>query len=104
MTATCSQSSASWWCAGGDDAGRWRDGARAGGDRWAAAGDFDGFVRSRHVAMLRYAHAVTSDPELAADLVQDALERTGLAWPRVRRRDDPEGCVRRIMVTRYVSW
>jgi len=41
------------------------------------------------MALLRYAHAVTSDPELAAHLVQDALERTGLAWPRVRRRDDP---------------
>ena len=44
-----------------------------------------------------------SDPQLAADLVQDALVRTGLAWSRVRRRDDPEGYVRRIILTRYVS-
>jgi len=72
--------------------------------RWAATGDFDSFVRARHMALLRFAHALTSDPELAADLVQDALERTGLAWSRVRRRDDPEGYVRRIIVTRYVSW
>src|SRR6266542_1300526 len=72
--------------------------------RWAATDDFDSFVRARHMALLRFAHALTSDPELAADLVQDALERTGLAWSRVRRRDDPEGYVRRIIATRYVSW
>src|SRR6266511_760358 len=53
--------------------------------RWAATGDFDSFVRARHMALLRFAHALTSDPELAADLVQDALERTGLAWSRMRR-------------------
>jgi len=70
---------------------------------WAAAGDFDAFVRGRHTALLRFAHALTGDPELSADLVQDALERTGLAWSRVRRKDDPEGYVRRIIVTRYVS-
>ncbi len=72
--------------------------------RWAAPGDFDAFIRGRHLALLRFAHALTGDRELAADLVQDALERTGLAWSRVRRRDDPEGYVRRIIVTRYVSW
>lgn len=72
--------------------------------RWAATGDFDTFVRTRHTALLRFAHALTGDAELAQDLVQDALERTGLTWPRLRRRDDPEGYVRRIIVTRYISW
>src|SRR5207237_9556640 len=42
-------------------------------------------------------------PDAAADLVQDALERTGLAWPRVVRKDDPEGYVRRAMVNRHTS-
>ncbi len=72
--------------------------------RCAATGDFEAFVRARHIALLRFAHALTGDAELAADLVQDALVRTGLGWSRVRRRDDPEGYVRRIVVTRYVSW
>jgi RNA polymerase sigma-70 factor (sigma-E family) len=72
--------------------------------RWTATGDFDAFVWGRHPTLLRFAHALTGDHELAADLVQDALERTGLAWSRVRRKDDPEGYVRRIIVTRYVSW
>jgi RNA polymerase sigma-70 factor (sigma-E family) len=72
--------------------------------RWAAPADFDAFVRARHTALLRFAHTLTGDAELAQDLVQDALERTGLAWSRLRRRDDPEGYVRRIIVTRYVSW
>jgi RNA polymerase sigma-70 factor (sigma-E family) len=72
--------------------------------RWAASGDFDAFIRARHAALLRFAHALTGDHEVAADLVQDALERTGLAWSRVRRKEDPEGYVLRIIVTRYVSW
>jgi RNA polymerase sigma-70 factor (sigma-E family) len=71
--------------------------------RWAATGDFDAFVRARYSALLRFAHALTGDAELSADLVQDALVRTGLAWSRVRRRDDPEGYVHRIIATRYIS-
>ena len=43
------------------------------------------------------------DPDLAADLVQDALERTGMAWDRIVDRDDPEGYVRRTIVNRYVN-
>ena len=35
--------------------------------------------------------------------MQDALERTLLAWNRLESRDDPEGYVRRIMVNRNIS-
>jgi RNA polymerase sigma-70 factor (sigma-E family) len=35
--------------------------------------------------------------------VQDALERTMIAWPRVEKQGDPEGYVRRIMVNRNIS-
>ncbi len=44
---------------------------------------FDAFVRARHPALLRYGHVLAGDPHTAADLVQDALERTGSAWSRV---------------------
>ena len=64
---------------------------------------FEQFVRARHTSLLRFAHALTGDPHLAADLVQDALERTGLAWPRVVRKDAPDAYVRRAIVNGYTS-
>ena len=64
---------------------------------------FDAFVRARMPELLRFGHVLTGSADGAADLVQDALERTLAAWPRVRNRDDPEGYVRRTMVNRNVS-
>lgn len=64
---------------------------------------FDEFARARMQQLLRFAHVLTGDPSAAADLVQDALERAMVAWPRVARQDDPEGYVRRIMVNRNIS-
>lgn len=64
---------------------------------------FDAFVRARLPELLRFGRALTGSPEAAADLVQDALERTLLAWSRVQSRDEPEGYVRRIMVNRNIS-
>lgn len=64
---------------------------------------FDAFVRARTGELLRFGYVLTGSPDAAVDLVQDALERTLLAWPRVRRQDDPEGYVRRTMVNRNVS-
>ena len=65
--------------------------------------DFDTFVRSRMPQLLGFANALTRDPHRAADLVQDALERTALAWSRVVRRDHPEAYVRRVMVNQHIS-
>lgn len=64
---------------------------------------FDAFVRDRMPELLRFGHALTGSADAGADLVQDALERTLAAWPRLRQRDDPEGYVRRTMVNRNVS-
>lgn len=69
-------------------------------DQWA---DFQPFVRARWAALLRFGTALTGDANSAADLVQDALERTGSRWPSVRQKQDPEGYVRRTMVNRHVS-
>ena len=46
---------------------------------------------------------LTGAREPAADLVQDALERTGLVWARVVAHGDPEGYVRKAMTNRHVS-
>jgi RNA polymerase sigma-70 factor (sigma-E family) len=64
---------------------------------------FDDFARARMPELLRFGYALTGSPQAAADLVQDALERTLLAWVRVDNQDDPEGYVRRIMVNRNIS-
>ena len=64
---------------------------------------FDEFARARMPELLRFGHALTGNPHAAADLVQDALERTMLAWSRVENQGDPEGYVRRIMVNRNIS-
>lgn len=64
---------------------------------------FDEFAHARMQHLLRFGHVLTGDPHAAADLVQDALERAMLAWPRVTRQGDPEGYVRRIMVNRNIS-
>jgi RNA polymerase sigma-70 factor (sigma-E family) len=64
---------------------------------------FDAFARGRMRELLRFAHVLTGDPHRAADLVQDALERTLLSWHRVERKDDPEAYVRRAIVNRHIS-
>jgi RNA polymerase sigma-70 factor (sigma-E family) len=65
--------------------------------------DFSSFVSARLPALLRFGHVLTGSPADAADLVQDALERTGANWSRVQRKDNPEAYVRRAMVNRNVS-
>jgi len=64
---------------------------------------FDAFVRARLPALTRFAYAVTGDPHTAADLVQDALERTGLHWSRIERSGDPEAYVKRAIVNGRIS-
>lgn len=64
---------------------------------------FDAFARARLAELLRFGYALTGDQDMAADLVQDALVRTGLRWSRVRATD-PEGYVRRVMVNTQISW
>ena len=64
---------------------------------------FDAFIRARLPALLRFAYALTGDPHTAADLVQDALEHTGMRWHKVERQGDPEGYVRRAILNGRVS-
>jgi RNA polymerase sigma-70 factor (sigma-E family) len=64
---------------------------------------FDSFVRARLPELLRFGRALTGSTQAGEDLVQDALERTLLAWGRLESRADPEGYVRRVMVNRNIS-
>jgi RNA polymerase sigma-70 factor (sigma-E family) len=66
---------------------------------------FEDFIANRLPALYRYAYVLAGNQHDAEDLVQEALTRTGAAWGRVRRKDDPEGYVRttmaRIMANRW---
>jgi RNA polymerase sigma-70 factor (sigma-E family) len=70
----------------------------------AVAEGFAQFVEARERALQRTAYLLTSDWALAEDLVQTALARTWPRWERIRRRDDPEIYVRRVMVNTWTTW
>jgi len=70
---------------------------------WEAPPSFEDYVRTRHQGLLRFAHLLTGDPHLADDLVQDALERAGMAWRRIRQQGDPEGYLRRVITNQYLN-
>lgn len=60
--------------------------------------DFVAFVDARSPALLRTARLLTSgDQHAAEDLLQTALERAYVAWPRIHRKGAEEGYVRTIM-------
>jgi RNA polymerase sigma-70 factor (sigma-E family) len=59
---------------------------------------FDAFVASRGDALFRFGCVLAGNPHDGEDLVQEALIRTGVAWSRIQRKDDPEGYVRQTMV------
>ena len=77
-----------------------------GGDRAATRAlglSFDAWVEARVAALLRFAYLVTGSQHAAEDAVQSALERACEKWSRVRRADDPDAYVRRMVVNAHVS-
>jgi RNA polymerase sigma-70 factor (sigma-E family) len=66
--------------------------------------DFAQFVEAREQALRRTAWLLTGDWGLAEDLVQTALARSWPRWERIRRRDDPEVYVRRVIVNTWTTW
>ena len=68
------------------------------------ASGFAAFVEARERALQRTAWLLTGDRAAAQDLVQAALARTWPRWERIRRRDDPEVYVRRVMVNTWSTW
>ncbi|MFL6077975.1 MAG: SigE family RNA polymerase sigma factor [Mycobacteriales bacterium] len=62
---------------------------------------FTEFVRARSAALARSAFLLTGDQHLAEDLVQTALGKAMLRWPKIA--DDPEPYVRRILYHEHIS-
>jgi RNA polymerase sigma-70 factor (sigma-E family) len=61
-------------------------------------------VAARSFALRATAWLLSGDPGRAEDLVQETLARTWQAWPRIRRADNAESYVRKVMVNLNVSW
>ena len=59
---------------------------------------FEEFMTSRWLGLVRLAFGLTGDRWLAEDLAQTALVSAYATWWRVRRADDPDAYVRRILL------
>src|SRR5512139_72873 len=65
---------------------------------------FAEFVAARSPALFRTAYVMVGDHGLAQDLVQEALTKTYVAWPRLREVDKAEAYTRKAITTTYISW
>ncbi len=65
---------------------------------------FSAFVMARSRALFRTAYLVVGDHALAQDLLQEALTKTYVAWPRLREVSKAEPYARRTIVTTAISW
>jgi RNA polymerase sigma-70 factor (sigma-E family) len=65
---------------------------------------FDDFAVARLSAVLRFATALSGDPDLAKDLVQEVLIRVSGRWQEIGQLDWPEAYVRKMVVNEYLSW
>lgn len=67
----------------------------------SAKAEFSEFAHSRWPRLVRLGYGLTGDPGLAEDLAQTALANAYASWSRVRRADDPDAYVRRILLNSY---
>jgi RNA polymerase sigma-70 factor (sigma-E family) len=66
--------------------------------------EFPEFVAARGPALQRAAYLMVGDVALAQDLVQEALTKTYVAWPRLRDVANAEAYTRRAITTTAISW
>lgn len=72
--------------------------------RGSSDADIETFLRATVPGLLRYATALTGDPHLAADIVQDVLVKVTVRWRRISELDRPDLYVRRMVTNQHVSW
>lgn len=65
---------------------------------------FTEFVAARSASLFRTAYLMVGEHDLAQDLVQEALTKTYVAWPRIRDVSKAEAYTRRAITTTYISW
>jgi RNA polymerase sigma-70 factor (sigma-E family) len=64
---------------------------------------FRDFIVERLTPLLRYATAMTCDPHLAQDVVQEVLIRAQRDWDRIGALDRPDAYLRKMVVNEYLS-
>jgi RNA polymerase sigma-70 factor (sigma-E family) len=62
------------------------------------------FASTRSTALLRAAYLMVGDEAHAQDLLQEALTRTYVAWPRLRDPNAAEAYTRRVITNTAISW
>ncbi|WP_151082464.1 SigE family RNA polymerase sigma factor [Nocardioides cynanchi] len=65
---------------------------------------FAEFAAARARSLHRAAYLMVGDPQLAQDLVQEALTKTYVAWPRLRDPHNAEAYCRKAITTTAISW
>lgn len=65
---------------------------------------FAEFVAARSPALHRTAYLLVGDRQLAQDLLQEALTKTYVAWPRLRDPANAEAYTRKAITTTAISW
>src|SRR3954453_8874730 len=66
--------------------------------------EFADFALARAAALHRAAYLIVGDAQLAQDLVQEALTKTYVAWPRLRDPQYAEAYCRKAITTTAISW
>jgi RNA polymerase sigma-70 factor (sigma-E family) len=66
--------------------------------------EFGDFARARAGALHRAAYLMVGDTQLAQDLVQEALTKTYVAWPRLRDPHNAEAYCRKAITTTAITW
>lgn len=65
---------------------------------------FTEFAHARSAALHRAAYLMVGDAQLAQDLVQEALTKTYVAWPRLRDPNRAEAYTRKAITTTAIGW
>ena len=65
---------------------------------------FAAYVSARSSALQRAAYLMVGDIGLAQDLVQEALIKTYVAWPRLRDPGNAEAYTRKAITTTAITW
>jgi RNA polymerase sigma-70 factor (sigma-E family) len=63
-----------------------------------ADAEFSDFMHGRWSQLVRLGYGLTGDLQLAEDLAQTAFAKAYASWGRVRRADNPDAYLRRIVV------
>jgi RNA polymerase sigma-70 factor (sigma-E family) len=68
-----------------------------------AAAEFSEFAHARWSRLVRLGYGLTGDRGLAEDLAQTALANAYASWSRVRKADDPDAYLNRILLNSHRS-